>query len=104
MRVELRIAGDPLWLATPALPALAAAKINCPRPRRAQVTGAVGWRKDGLRYKKNEIFLDVIETVNMLMSAQGRCGAAGRRAEGGGSWGAWLGAGQAEAWLRIGRG
>lgn len=36
-----------------------------------QVTGAVGWRKDSLRYKKNEVFLDVIETVSMLMSAQG---------------------------------
>jgi hypothetical protein len=35
-----------------------------------QVTGAVGWRKEGLRYKKNEVFLDVIENVNMLMSAQ----------------------------------
>ena len=35
-----------------------------------QVTGAVGWRKDGLRYKKNEVFLDVIETVSMLMSTQ----------------------------------
>lgn len=36
-----------------------------------QVTGAVGWRKEGIRYKKNEVFLDVIETVSMLMSAQG---------------------------------
>ncbi|EFN55621.1 hypothetical protein CHLNCDRAFT_35389 [Chlorella variabilis] len=35
-----------------------------------QVTGAVGWRKEGLRYKKNEVFLDVIENVDMLMSAQ----------------------------------
>ncbi|KAL4457302.1 hypothetical protein ABPG75_012167 [Micractinium tetrahymenae] len=46
-----------------------------------QVTGAVGWRKEGLRYKKNEVFLDVIETVNMLMSAQGsvlRCDVQGR--------------------------
>ena len=40
-------------------------------PRTApQVTGAVGWRKEGLRYKKNEVFLDVIENVDMLMSAQ----------------------------------
>ncbi|WP_289466117.1 hypothetical protein, partial [Klebsiella pneumoniae] len=41
----------------------------------------VGWRKDGLRYKKNEVFLDVIENVNMLMSAQGsvlRCEVQGR--------------------------
>ncbi|KAI3425743.1 hypothetical protein D9Q98_007719 [Chlorella vulgaris] len=46
-----------------------------------QVTGAVGWRKEGLRYKKNEVFLDVIENVNMLMSAQGsvlRCEVQGK--------------------------
>ncbi len=30
----------------------------------------MGWRKEGIRYKKNEVFLDVIETVSMLMSAQ----------------------------------
>jgi len=36
-----------------------------------QVTGAVGWRKDSIRYKKNEVYLDVIETVNVLMSSQG---------------------------------
>ena len=28
-----------------------------------QVTGAVGWRKDSLKYKKNEIFLDIVEQV-----------------------------------------
>lgn len=47
----------------------------------SQVTGAVGWRKDGIRYKKNELFLDVIETVSMLMNAQGgvlRADVAGR--------------------------
>ena len=41
-----------------------------PPPLPLQVTGAVGWRKEGLRYKKNEVFLDVVETVSMLMSAQ----------------------------------
>lgn len=48
------------------------AHTHTPRvaPAPMQVTGAVGWRKEGLRYKKNEVFLDVIETVNMLMSAQ----------------------------------
>ena len=29
----------------------------------AQVTGAVGWRKDNLKYKKNEVFLDIVEQV-----------------------------------------
>ena len=36
-----------------------------------QVTGAVGWRKDGIKYKKNEVYLDIVERVSALMSAQG---------------------------------
>jgi len=36
------------------------------------VTGAVSWRKpSGISYRKNEVFLDVIESVNMLMSSKG---------------------------------
>mmetsp|Transcript_12503 Transcript_12503/g.17048 ORF Transcript_12503/g.17048 Transcript_12503/m.17048 type:complete len:430 (+) Transcript_12503:486-1775(+) len=41
-----------------------------PRPPMA-VTGAVSWRSDGIKYKKNEVFLDVVESVNLLMSASG---------------------------------
>lgn len=37
-----------------------------PRPPMA-VTNAVSWRSDGLKYRKNEVFLDVIESVNMLV-------------------------------------
>mmetsp|Transcript_23648 Transcript_23648/g.39678 ORF Transcript_23648/g.39678 Transcript_23648/m.39678 type:complete len:441 (+) Transcript_23648:411-1733(+) len=36
-----------------------------------QVTGAVGHRREGIRYKKNEVYLDIIESVNLLMSAKG---------------------------------
>ncbi|MCO5575305.1 hypothetical protein L7F22_029105 [Adiantum nelumboides] len=36
-----------------------------------QVTGAVGWRREGLVYKKNEVFLDIVESVNLLMSSKG---------------------------------
>ena len=32
------------------------------------VTNAVSWRKQGIRYRKNEVFLDVIESVNLLVS------------------------------------
>jgi len=39
--------------------------------RLKEMTGAVSWRKDGLKYRKNEVFLDVVESVNMLMSAKG---------------------------------
>ena len=45
------------------------------------MTGAVGWRKDNLKYKKNEVFLDIVEQVNMLMSSQGavlRCDVNGK--------------------------
>ncbi|VDN33967.1 unnamed protein product [Gongylonema pulchrum] len=40
-----------------------------PRPPMA-VTNAVSWRSDGLKYRKNEVFLDVIESVNMLVGFQ----------------------------------
>ncbi|GAX86224.1 hypothetical protein CEUSTIGMA_g13637.t1 [Chlamydomonas eustigma] len=36
-----------------------------------QVTGAVSWRKEGIKYKKNEVFLDLVEQVNLLMSSNG---------------------------------
>ncbi|CAN8175344.1 unnamed protein product, partial [Coccothraustes coccothraustes] len=35
------------------------------------VTNAVSWRSEGIRYKKNEVFIDVIEAVNLLVSANG---------------------------------
>ncbi|CAJ0946488.1 unnamed protein product, partial [Mesorhabditis belari] len=43
---------------------------NAPRPPMA-VTNAVSWRSEGIKYRKNEVFLDVIESVNMLASANG---------------------------------
>ncbi|KAI4311593.1 hypothetical protein MLD38_036477 [Melastoma candidum] len=39
-----------------------------------QVTGTVGWRREGLVYKKNEGFLDIVESVNLLMSSKGQDG------------------------------
>ena len=36
-----------------------------------QVTGQIGWRREGIKYRRNELFLDVIESVNLLMSPQG---------------------------------
>lgn len=35
------------------------------------VTNAVSWRSEGIKHKKNEIFLDVIERLNILVSANG---------------------------------
>jgi hypothetical protein len=35
------------------------------------VTGQIGWRREGIKYRRNELFLDVLESVNLLMSPQG---------------------------------
>uniref|UniRef100_A0A6T8L757 MHD domain-containing protein n=1 Tax=Hemiselmis andersenii TaxID=464988 RepID=A0A6T8L757_HEMAN len=35
------------------------------------VTGVVSWRSEGIKYRKNEIFLDVVESVNILVSSTG---------------------------------
>lgn len=35
-----------------------------------QATGAVSHRREGIKYRKNEVFLDVIESVNLLVSAK----------------------------------
>lgn len=37
-----------------------------PRPPMA-VTNAVSWRSEGIKHRKNEVFLDVIESVNLLV-------------------------------------
>ncbi|GAA5953559.1 hypothetical protein JCM21900_006204 [Sporobolomyces salmonicolor] len=36
-----------------------------------QATGAISWRRNDVKYRKNEAFVDVIETVNLSMSAKG---------------------------------
>lgn len=57
-----------------------------PRGPPAAVTNAVSWRSDGLKYKKNEVFLDVVEKVNLVVSSSGApvrsevCGALKMRA------------------------
>nr|GEY12557.1 AP-1 complex subunit mu-2 [Tanacetum cinerariifolium] len=33
------------------------------------VTNAVSWRNEGIHYKKNEVFLDVIESINILVNS-----------------------------------
>ncbi len=41
----------------------------------------MGWRKDSIKYKKNEVFLDIVEQVNMLTSSKGsvlRCDVNGK--------------------------
>lgn len=38
----------------------------------SQVTGQISWRREGIKYRKNELFLDVLESVNLLMSQRGQ--------------------------------
>jgi len=38
----------------------------------SQITGAkIDWRAEGIRHRKNEVFIDVLESVNLLMSHTG---------------------------------
>jgi hypothetical protein len=37
----------------------------------SQITGAIDWRRDGLRYRRNEVYIDVLETVSLLCAADG---------------------------------
>lgn len=35
------------------------------------VTGAVSWRAEGIVYRKNEVFLDIVEKINLLVASNG---------------------------------
>ncbi len=35
------------------------------------LTNAVSWRGEGIKYRKNEVFLDVVESINLLVSSTG---------------------------------
>jgi AP-2 complex subunit mu-1 len=37
----------------------------------SQITGTIDWRREGLRYRRNEVFIDVLESVNLLLSQNG---------------------------------
>ncbi|XP_006457787.1 hypothetical protein AGABI2DRAFT_63164, partial [Agaricus bisporus var. bisporus H97] len=37
----------------------------------SQATGAINWRRGDVKYKKNEAFVDVVELINLSMSAKG---------------------------------
>jgi AP-1 complex subunit mu len=43
---------------------------SAPRPPIA-LTNAVSWRVEGIKHRKNEIFLDVIEKLNILVASNG---------------------------------
>lgn len=35
-----------------------------------QATGVCSWRAEGIKYRKNEVYIDVVENVNILVSAK----------------------------------
>eukprot|EP00560_Eucampia_antarctica_P000167 CAMPEP_0197833262 /NCGR_PEP_ID=MMETSP1437-20131217/18416_1 /TAXON_ID=49252 ORGANISM="Eucampia antarctica, Strain CCMP1452" /NCGR_SAMPLE_ID=MMETSP1437 /ASSEMBLY_ACC=CAM_ASM_001096 /LENGTH=427 /DNA_ID=CAMNT_0043437225 /DNA_START=134 /DNA_END=1417 /DNA_ORIENTATION=+ len=37
----------------------------------SQITGAIDWRREGIRHRKNEVYIDVLESVNLLLSNTG---------------------------------
>jgi AP-1 complex subunit mu len=45
-------------------------EVSAKQPPMA-LTNAVSWRSEGLKYRKNEVFLDVVESVNLLVNANG---------------------------------
>ncbi|KAL3234475.1 AP-1 complex subunit mu-1-I [Nakaseomyces bracarensis] len=46
-------------------------KRNAARPP-TSLTNSVSWRPEGIKHKKNEAFLDIIESINMLMTQKGQ--------------------------------
>lgn len=46
-------------------------KLNAARPP-SSLTNSVSWRPEGIKYKKNEAFLDIVESINMLISQNGQ--------------------------------
>lgn len=41
------------------------------KKRLGDITGAISWRQQDIKYRKNEIFIDVVEKVNVLLSPKG---------------------------------
>lgn len=36
-----------------------------------QATGSISWRQEGIKYRFNELFIDIVENVNVLLSNRG---------------------------------
>jgi AP-2 complex subunit mu-1 len=45
--------------------------VSEPSQLTSQITGAIDWRREGIRYKRNEVYIDVLESVNLLLSSTG---------------------------------
>lgn len=58
------------YIKTESFQLLLAGQTEQMRPPTA-ITNAVSWRPEGIKHKKNEVFLDVVEKLNLLVSANG---------------------------------
>lgn len=38
----------------------------------SQITGAIDWRREGIKYRNNEVFIDVQETISLQVSTTGQ--------------------------------
>jgi len=38
----------------------------------SQITGAIDWRREGIKYRNNEVFIDVQETISLQISSTGQ--------------------------------
>ncbi|KAF4654272.1 AP-1 complex subunit mu-1 [Perkinsus chesapeaki] len=47
-------------------------KVDKMKAPPSAATSAVSWRPEGIKHKKNEIFLDVVEKLNLLVAANGQ--------------------------------
>jgi AP-2 complex subunit mu-1 len=36
-----------------------------------QATGSISWRQEGIKYRFNELFIDIVENINVLFSNRG---------------------------------
>ena len=36
-----------------------------------QATGVTSWRAEGIKHKKNEVYIDIVENVNVYLSNKG---------------------------------
>jgi AP-2 complex subunit mu-1 len=36
-----------------------------------RATGAISWRAEDIKYRRNEVFIDIIESINVLLSSRG---------------------------------
>lgn len=45
--------------------------LNKAKEVSTSITGSVPWRKEGIKHKKNEVFLDVVEKLHLLVASNG---------------------------------